>query len=60
MRELVTPRPAAIVTCEWCRWTAQHTADTPLELVAFLRPLLLKHYHQAHPDKLFGPEVLEP
>jgi hypothetical protein len=60
MREVVTPRPSAVVTCEWCRWTAQHTADTVLEIAAFLRQLLLTHCRQVHPDKLFGPEVLEP
>jgi hypothetical protein len=46
-----TIRATATIICVHCPWQASHTADSPLEVDAFLRTLLLAHVLELHPER---------
>lgn len=52
-QRIVLTRPTPLeVKCEYCAWTANAPAETPLQSVRWLRELVIKHVEAAHPEQL--------
>jgi len=54
-------RVRAVVTCDRCTWSAEHTGDDGVEVAGFLRRLLLTHFlmnHERDPNVLRFREAL--
>jgi hypothetical protein len=52
-------RPTGVASCTLCRWRAQLTADTDLELRDTLRRMLVAHLVTEHEDVGLDDRVLD-